>query len=126
MTVIAWVVAPFDQRFPVADEDVNTTLPPVQKVVAPPAVTVGVAGNGFTVTVVPAEVAEVQFPLFTETLYVPDAVTVIAFVPSGPRSCQICAVYVPAGTPVIDQRPSADAWAYHGLATTTTNPAMRE
>ena len=48
--------------------DVSITLPPVQKVVAPDADTVGVAGNEFTVTVVPAEVAEVQFPLFTETL----------------------------------------------------------
>ena len=36
--------------------------------VAPEAAIVGVAGNGFTVTVVPAEVADVQFPLLTETL----------------------------------------------------------
>lgn len=62
------VVAPVDQTFPVADDEVNTTLPPVQKVVAPPAVIVGVAGKAFTTTIVPADVADVQFPLFTETV----------------------------------------------------------
>lgn len=35
------VVAPVDQVFPVADEDVKTTEPPAQKVVGPPAVIVG-------------------------------------------------------------------------------------
>ena len=67
-TVIDCVVAPVDQRFPLAEEEVNTTLPPAQKVVGPPAEIVGVAGSGFTVTVVPAEVAEVQPPLVTETV----------------------------------------------------------
>lgn len=43
---------------PVAEEDVNVTDPPAQKVVGPPGVIVGVAGVGFTVTTVPAEVAE--------------------------------------------------------------------
>ena len=71
------VVAPVDQTFPVADEEVKTTLPPVQNVVAPPAVIVGVVGNGFTVTVVAAEVAEVQVPLNTLTVYVPEAETVM-------------------------------------------------
>lgn len=66
--MIDCVVAPFDQRFPFAADDVNTTLPPAQKVVAPPAVIVGVVGNAFTVTVVPADAIEVQFPLFTATL----------------------------------------------------------
>ena len=42
---------------PVALEDVNVTLPPVQKVVGPLAETVGVLGNGFTVTAVFVEVA---------------------------------------------------------------------
>ena len=37
---------------------VKVTLPPVQKVVAPPAEIVGVAGVGLTVTVVAVEVAE--------------------------------------------------------------------
>jgi len=45
------------QVFPVALEDVNVTLPPVQKVVGPLAETVGVLGNGLTVTVVFVEVA---------------------------------------------------------------------
>ena len=39
---------------PVADDDVNTTLSPSQKVVALAADMLGVAGIGFTVTLVPA------------------------------------------------------------------------
>jgi hypothetical protein len=65
-TVMDWVVAPLDQVFPVALEEVNTTEPPAQKVVDPPEVTVGVAGRGFTVTVVGAELA-VQLPFDTVT-----------------------------------------------------------
>ncbi len=76
-TVIDCVVAPVDQRFPLADDDVNTTLPPAQNVNGPPAEIVGVAGKAVTVTVVPAEVAEVQPPLVTATVYVPDVETVI-------------------------------------------------
>jgi len=38
---------------------------------------VGVAGIGFTVTVVPAEATEVQPPLVRVTVYVPDVETVI-------------------------------------------------
>lgn len=48
-TVIACVVAPFDQMFPVADEEVNTTLPPAQKLKGPLAEMVGVTGVGLTV-----------------------------------------------------------------------------
>ena len=51
-----------------AEDEVKVTLPPSQKVVDPPAVMVGVAGNGVTVTVVPAEVAEVQPPVVTATV----------------------------------------------------------
>ena len=58
MTVIACVVAPFDQVFPVAELEVNVTEPPEQKVVGPPAEIVGVVGVGLTVTVVAAEVEE--------------------------------------------------------------------
>ena len=39
----------------------RVTLPPAQKVVGPPAVIVGVAGNGFTVTTVGADVAVQPF-----------------------------------------------------------------
>ena len=53
--------------FPVAEELVNVTLPPAQKVVGPPAEIVGVEGRGLTVITVPAEVA-VQVPLFTVTV----------------------------------------------------------
>ncbi len=35
------VVAPVDQTLPVADDEVNVTLPPWQKVVGPAAVIVG-------------------------------------------------------------------------------------
>ncbi len=66
--MIDWVVAPVDHKFPVADDDVSTTLPPAQNVNGPPAEIVGVDGNGVTVTVVPADDAEVQPPLVTETV----------------------------------------------------------
>ena len=65
-----------DQVFPVALDDVSTTEPPAQKVVEPPAVTIGVEGNGFTVTTVVAELA-VQFPLETTTEYDPLCETVM-------------------------------------------------
>ena len=43
--VVDCPVAPFDQVFPVADDEVNTTLSPTQKVVAPPAEIVGAVGG---------------------------------------------------------------------------------
>ena len=46
-----------DQLFPAALDEVSVTLPPEQNVVGPPAEMIGVAGTGFTVTVVGAEVA---------------------------------------------------------------------
>jgi len=61
-TVMDCVVAPFDQRFPVADEEVSVTFPPLQKVVAPLAVIVGMAGSGLTVTLTGAEAADEQLP----------------------------------------------------------------
>ena len=42
---------------PVADDEVNTTDPPAQNVVVPPALIVGVDGIGLTVIVVPALIA---------------------------------------------------------------------
>ena len=50
-TVIDCVVAPFDQRFPDAADEVNTTLPPVQKEVVPDALIVGAADNEIIVTI---------------------------------------------------------------------------
>ena len=47
--------------------DVSVTLPPVQKVVGPLAVTTGVEGFAFTVTVVAADVAEHPLALVTVT-----------------------------------------------------------
>ena len=65
--MIDCVVAPVDQTFPVGDDEVNVTLPPVQKVVVPEAEIVGAAGTALTVTVVSAEAKEVQLPLVTVT-----------------------------------------------------------
>ena len=64
------VVAPFDQVFPVAEEEVKVTEPPVQNVSGPLAVIVGVAGSGFTVTAVEADVDE-QDPFETVTVKEP-------------------------------------------------------
>ena len=60
--------------FPVADDDVNTTDPPAQNVVGPPAAIVGVDGLGLTVTIVPALAALEQPEAVTITVYAPDAV----------------------------------------------------
>ena len=76
-TVIDCVVAPVDHTFPLAEDEVNTTDPPAQNVVEPPALMVGVAGIGFTVTVVPADVPDVQPAVVTATVYVPLVETVI-------------------------------------------------
>jgi hypothetical protein len=65
--VIDCVVAPFDQVFPVALEEVNVTDPPEQNVVAPPALIIGVEGMEFTVTTVGVELAE-QVPFDTVTV----------------------------------------------------------
>ena len=62
---------------PVAADEVSTTIPPSQKVVVPVTAIVGVVANGFTLTVIPADIAEVQSPLLTETEYVPEVETVI-------------------------------------------------
>ena len=61
------VVSPVDQVLFVAEEDVSTTEFPSQKIVAPPAVIVGTAGIGFTVTATSAEVSE-HMPSVTVTL----------------------------------------------------------
>ena len=54
---------------------VKTTLPPVQKVVFPPALIVGVAGCATTTTVV-AAVDKQPLPFVTVTEYEPDVVAV--------------------------------------------------
>ena len=51
-----WVVAPVDQVFPVADDEVSVTLAPLQKVVGPEAVMVGK---------LPAKVAVIVWFAFT-------------------------------------------------------------
>ena len=54
------------------EDEVNTTDPPAQNVVAPPALIVGVAGAGLTVTVVPALIALEQPEFVTITVYDPE------------------------------------------------------
>jgi len=66
-TVIALVVSVVDQVFPVGADDVNVTEPPVQKVVGPPGVMVGVAGGAVTVIVIPA-LFELHVPFETVTV----------------------------------------------------------
>ena len=68
------VVAPFDQRIPVATEEVSTTLSPEQNEVGPLAVIVGTLA---TVTVIVFEGREVQPPVVCVTVYVPEVVTVM-------------------------------------------------
>lgn len=58
VTVIDCVVAPFDHRYEAEAGAVSVTLPPVQNVVGPDAVTTGVAGTGLTVTLWDAEAAQ--------------------------------------------------------------------
>ena len=67
VTESVFKVEAFDQVLPVALLEVNTTLPPAQKVVGPPAVIVGVAGNEFTVITVGKDAFE-QLPLVTVTV----------------------------------------------------------
>jgi hypothetical protein len=62
VTFILCVVAELDHKYDDPALDVNVTLPPVQNVVNPPAVIVGAAGNGFTVTEVATE-ALLRHPL---------------------------------------------------------------
>jgi hypothetical protein len=66
------VVAPFDQRYVVPEEDVNVTLPPAQKVKGPPAVIVGAAGGvGTAATGTVPDDGEVHPPIFvTVKVYV--------------------------------------------------------
>ena len=52
------MVAPFDHKYEVPGVEVNTTEPPAQNVVAPPAEIVGVAGVGLTITFVAAELPD--------------------------------------------------------------------
>jgi len=75
-TVMDCVVAPFDQRLPVADDEVKTTEPPEQNVVDPLAVIVGTVGNAFTVIPIGDDIAE-QKPLLTVTEYDPEVETVM-------------------------------------------------
>jgi hypothetical protein len=75
--LIDCVVAPFDHAYVYPAGAVSVTLPPVQNVVGPPAVIVGVVGFGLTVTVVAAEVAAQPLALDTVTLQLPEAVTLI-------------------------------------------------
>lgn len=51
-TLMLRVVAPVDQRYDVLTDEVSVTLLPAHMSVGPDAVIVGVAGSGFTATLV--------------------------------------------------------------------------
>ena len=76
-TVMDCVVAPLDQSHDVAALAVRTTSSPVQNVVAPSAVIVGVGGFGFTLTTTGLDVAKHPFASVTVTVYESAVVTVI-------------------------------------------------
>jgi len=67
LTVIACVVAPFDQRYDAPLDAVSVTLPPAQNVVGPPGVIVAL-GSALTVTLVGADAAPQPFAFVTVTL----------------------------------------------------------
>lgn len=67
-TVIDCVVAPVDHRFPLVDEEVNTTEPPEQNAIGPPTEMVGVGGTELTVTEVADADADAQPAVVTETV----------------------------------------------------------
>ena len=74
-TVIDCVVAWFDQRFPVREEEVRVIVAPGQKELGP--LMVGDAPFGVAVTAKGADVAEQPLASFTVTVYEPAAETVI-------------------------------------------------
>ena len=75
-TVMDCVVAPLFQRYELPALAVNTTEPPVQKLVTPFGVMVA-AGTGLTLMVTGAETALHPAPFVTCTEYVPAALTVM-------------------------------------------------
>ena len=66
MTEIDCVVAPVDQRFPVAEEEVSVIVLPAQNEVGP--LMIGVAGRGLTMTIAAADVAWQPLASVTVTL----------------------------------------------------------
>ena len=76
--MIDCVVAPVDQRLPVAEDEVSVIEAPAQ--IAPGPVIVGVAGTGLEVTSLAAEVVWQPFASVTVTVYEPAAETVIDWV----------------------------------------------
>ena len=73
--MIDCVVAPVDQRLPVADDEVSVIVLPVQNEAGP--LIVGVAGAGFAVTTKAADVALQPLALVTVTVKEPAAETEI-------------------------------------------------
>lgn len=77
LTVMDWVVAPFDQKLLLGEEEVKVTDPPAQNVVAPLAVIVGTAGMVLTITFTGADGAEVHPSWVCVRVYDPLVLTVI-------------------------------------------------
>jgi hypothetical protein len=76
-TVMLLDVEPLLQVLPEVAEDVNKTESPLQKVVFPPAVIVGVEGLAFTVTTVARELSDLQPFTVLRTLNDPEVRTVM-------------------------------------------------
>ena len=90
--VTAWLVAEFgDQLYPLEELEVSTTFAPWQNVVGPPAVIVGTAGVGLTVTAnvvamdapQPLLAVTCTFPLTPETVVVIAVVEDVPVQPDG-------------------------------------------
>ncbi len=67
-TVIEGVVNEFDHKFPVADDEFNTTDPPGQKNAVVPFKIDGLGGSGLTVTVIVFESVEHPPEFVTNTV----------------------------------------------------------
>jgi len=79
LTVMVWVVAPLLHSQLAPADAVRSTEPPAQNVVAPLGVIVA-TGNGLTVTLIGADVAEHPKPFVTVTVKTPVALTVMVWV----------------------------------------------
>lgn len=126
-TLMDCVVAPVDQRLPVACEDVSVTEPPEQNEVGPLAEIVGAVGLAFTVTIVAAEVVEQPLPFVYVTVYEPLAVTLIDCVVAPvdqrlPVACDDVKVTEPPVQNVVD--PLAEIVGADGFALTVTTVAV--
>ena len=77
VTVIDWVVAPFDHWYDGAEDDVSVTDPPAQNVVGPDAVITGTGGGSLTTMARVFDVLAQPLEFVTVTLYDPEVLTLM-------------------------------------------------